>query len=87
MSEDIIFMVYLLLFQRFKPVAVATEKYGQFHMGDAYLVLNVSLGSYILALWTAWNLISFRSLSVFYLVGMCVCNTLYLLKHSEGDWQ
>lgn len=26
--------------ERFNPVAVAAEKYGHFHVGDAYLVLN-----------------------------------------------
>jgi len=57
-------MVYLLLFQKFKPVAVAAAKYGQFHVGDAYLVLNVSLGSYIVAFWTVWNMIGFALLYV-----------------------
>lgn len=67
-------MAYLLLFQKFKPVAVSTAKYGKFHVGDAYLVLNVSLGTYIVAFWTAWNLISFKSVAVCYLVGVFINN-------------
>lgn len=75
--EDRIFMVYWLLFQRFNPVAVPTAKYGQFHVGDAYLVLNVSLGSCIVALWTAWYLISFKSLAVCYLVLCSLIMTMF----------
>lgn len=81
-------MVYLLLFQRFKPVAVATEKYGQFHVGDAYLVLNVSLGSYIVVFWAAWNMISFKSFAICYWVGMFANNdhvvVLYLFMTTKS---
>jgi hypothetical protein len=75
-------MVYWLLFQRFNPVAVATAKYGQFHVGDAYVVLNVSFGYYIVALWTAWHLISFKSLAVCYLV-LC---SLTLWRRATHIW-
>jgi len=81
-------MVYLLLFQKFKPVAVPAEKYGQFHVGDAYLVLNVSLGSYFVAFWTVWNLISFKSFAVCYLVCMFINNdhvvVLYLFMTTKS---
>lgn len=64
-------MVYFLVFQRFNPVAVPEEKYGQFHVGDAYVVLNVSWGSCSLALWTTLHLINF---TVCYLVGVFSTN-------------
>jgi hypothetical protein len=39
------FIAHSLLFQRFKPVAVPSNKHGQFHVGDAYIILKVSMDS------------------------------------------
>lgn len=39
------FMIHNLMFQKFNPVAVSSDKYGQFHIGDSYVVLKVSVDS------------------------------------------
>jgi hypothetical protein len=39
------FIVHNFLFQKFKPVAVSSDKYGQFHVGDAYVILKASMAS------------------------------------------